>query len=238
MHPARDAGHVRIASYNIRKAMGTDRLRRPERILAVLAELSADVVLLQEADRRLGARQTALPFELIAQGGWQPVPFDIRPGGLGWHGNAILVRRDAEILSCRVWPLPVLEPRGAVMAEVRVRGVALRLVGMHLDLSGLWRRRQARAVIGHVEDCAERLPTVLTGDLNEWSLGGGCLRDFARAFHFAATPPSFHARRPVARLDRIMTTPDLAVIDAGTHRSPLAARASDHLPVWAEVRLR
>ncbi|USI74410.1 endonuclease/exonuclease/phosphatase family protein [Sphingomonas morindae] len=229
---------VKVVSYNIRKAVGTDRQRRPERILAVLAELDADIVVLQEADRRLGARLSALPFELLGQCGWRPVPYDIRPGGLGWHGNAVLVRSRVEILSFRPLDLPVLEPRGAVMAELAVHGLALRVVGMHLDLSGLWRRRQARAVIGHVEACAAPLPTVLMGDLNEWSLAGGCLRDFTDHFHFAPTPASFHARRPVARLDRIMTTPDLSVLDCGVHRTALAARASDHLPIWATLAPR
>lgn len=233
-----DARPIRIASYNIRKAVGTDRLRRPERVMAVIAEIGADIVVLQEADRRLGARQSALPFDLIATAGYVPVPFDIRPGGLGWHGNAILVRRGVTIRSCRALALPTLEPRGAVTALVEASGVAIRVVGMHLDLSGLWRRRQARAIIDHLTDAGGGAPAVLTGDLNEWSLAGGCLRDFARNFHFAATPASFHARRPVARLDRIMTTPDLAVVDCGVHRTALATRASDHLPVWAEVRLR
>ena len=229
---------LKLASYNIRKAIGTDRQRRPERILAVLAELGADVVCLQEADRRLGARLSALPFDLLAQHGWRHVPFDIRPGGLGWHGNAILVRPGIEITGFRPLALPVLEPRGAVMAELVAGELRLRVIGMHLDLSGLWRRRQARAVIAHAEGCAQYLPTVMMGDLNEWSLAGGCLRDFARHFHFAPTLPSFHARRPVARLDRLMLTPDLAVEDCGTHHPALAARASDHLPIWATLRLR
>ena len=229
---------LKVVSYNIRKAIGTDRLRRPDRILAVLAELDADVVVLQEADRRLGARQSALPFELIGERGWHAVPFDIRPGGLGWHGNAILARDGIAIRDFRPLDLPVLEPRGAVMAELDADGFRFRVVGMHLDLSGLWRRRQARRVIAHVAECADPLPTVLTGDLNEWSVAGGCLRDFGHHFQFAPTPPSFHARRPIARLDRIMVTPDLAVTDSGTHHSPLAARASDHLPIWATIRAR
>ncbi|MGE3746289.1 MAG: endonuclease/exonuclease/phosphatase family protein, partial [Sphingomonadaceae bacterium] len=54
-----------VASYNIRKAIGLDRRRRPERILDVIAELDADIVALQEADRRFGARVSALPFPLI-----------------------------------------------------------------------------------------------------------------------------------------------------------------------------
>jgi endonuclease/exonuclease/phosphatase family metal-dependent hydrolase len=228
-------GPIKVVSYNIRKAMGTDRVRRPERILAVLGELDADIVALQEADRRLGTRLSVLPPDLLGQHGWDAVPFDIRPGGLGWHGNAILVRRGIEITGHRALELPVLEPRGAVMAELLVDGVALRVVGMHLDLSGLWRRKQARAVIAHVEDCTDPMPTVLMGDLNEWSLSGGCLRDFSDHFQFALTQPSFHARRPVARLDRIMVTPGLAVLDGGTHHTPLATRASDHLPIWATV---
>jgi len=230
---------IKVASYNIRKCIGTDRQRRPDRILSVLAELDADIICLQEADRRTGTRQSAIPFEMIAHHTpYRAVPYEIRPGGLGWHGNAILVRRDAEILDHRPLSLPVLEPRGAVMAEIALGAERLRIVGMHLDLSGLWRRRQARAVIEHVEACDGHLPVVLMGDLNEWSLAGGCLRDFMGHFTFAPTAPSFHARRPIARLDRIMTSPDLAVIDAGTHHSPLAMRASDHLPIWATVGMR
>jgi endonuclease/exonuclease/phosphatase family metal-dependent hydrolase len=230
---------IRVASYNIRKAIGTDRERRPDRILAVLGELDADVIALQEADRRLGARQSALPFEAIAQHTpYRVVPYNVRPGGLGWHGNAILVRRDVEILDHGLLELPVLEPRGAVTAELRVGGTRLRVVGMHLDLSGLWRRRQARAIIDHVDGRAGDVPAVLMGDLNEWSLSGGCLRDFTKHLHFAPTGPSYHSSRPIARLDRIMTTPDLAVIDAGTHHSPTAKRASDHLPIWAHIRVR
>lgn len=230
---------IKVASYNIRKAIGTDRQRRPERILSVLAELDADVVCLQEADRRTGSRLSAIPFDLIAHhSDYRPVPYEIRPGGMGWHGNAILIRRGAEILDHRPLHLPVLEPRGAVMADIAVRGHALRVVGMHLDLSGLWRRKQARAVIRHIEACDGHLPAVLMGDLNEWSLAGGCLKDFMGHFTFAPTAPSFHARRPIARLDRIMTTPDLAVVDAGTHHSPLAMSASDHLPIWATIRPR
>ena len=52
---------MRIVSYNIRKAVGLDRRRDPERILAILREVDADIVVLQEADRRLGRRSAALP---------------------------------------------------------------------------------------------------------------------------------------------------------------------------------
>jgi len=230
---------IKVASYNMRKSIGTDRRRRPERTLEVLLEVDADVIALQEADRRFGAREAVLTQNLLAEHSpWKPVQFGMRARSMGWHGNALLVRKEAEILGCEALHLPTLEPRGAVMADLRINGQPLRVIGMHLDLSGLWRRRQAHAILTHLAACASSMPTVMMGDLNEWSAHGGCLRDFAQHFAFAATGKSFHARRPMARLDRIMASPELEIGDCGVHQSMAARTASDHLPVWAEVRHR
>jgi len=227
---------IKVASYNIHKGIGLDRRRNPERVLDVLNEINADVIALQEADLRFGSRQGVIPPHLLeSHSDLGAAPVAVRPGSMGWHGNAILVRKTAEIVSSDALHLPALEPRGAVTASIRVNGGPLRVVGMHLDLSGLWRRRQAAAVLAYLDACPERHPTVMMGDLNEWSAGRGCLRDFGRSFAFAPTGPSFHARRPVARLDRIMVSPGLRVVEAGTHDSAAARRASDHLPVWAAL---
>ncbi|WP_311268452.1 endonuclease/exonuclease/phosphatase family protein [Sphingobium sp. WCS2017Hpa-17] len=225
---------IRVASYNIRKAIGTDRRRVPERVLEVLSEVDADIVALQEADRRFGVRSAAIPPLLMDnQSGYRPVPLNVQTDSMGWHGNAILVRKEAEVAAHDVLHLPYLEPRGATMAEVTLNGASVRVFGMHLDLSGLWRRRQAAAVI-HAAAQGEAMPTVLMGDLNEWSAGRGCLADFARHYSFAPCGRSFHARRPVARLDRIMHCGKLKLTDCGVHESAAARKASDHLPIWAE----
>ncbi len=77
---------IRVASYNIRKAIGTDRRRRPERTIEVLNELGADVVALQEADRRFGSRASAIPIELLEEhSDYKPVPLETRYGSIGWH---------------------------------------------------------------------------------------------------------------------------------------------------------
>ncbi|WP_443029173.1 endonuclease/exonuclease/phosphatase family protein, partial [Sphingopyxis sp. H093] len=34
----------------------------------------------------------------------------------------------------------------------------------------------------------------------------------------------------------IFATPDLEAVEAGVHQSALAARASDHLPIWARFK--
>jgi len=228
---------IRVASYNMRKAIGTDRRRRPERTLEVLCELDADVIALQEADRRFGTRASAIPLPMIEQhSDYKPVAFAARDGSLGWHGNAMLVRKNVEILRTELLHLPSLEPRGAVMADICLNGEALRVVGMHLDLSGLWRRQQAHHILHHLDTREMALPAVLMGDLNEWSVRGGCLRDFGHHLTFADCGRSFHTRRPVVQLDRIMVTPGLGIDECGVHHSAAARKASDHYPVWAKLR--
>lgn len=227
-----------VASYNIRKGVGLDWRRQPERILDVLNEIDADIVALQEVDRRFGSRATALPLEVIeAKTGYHPLIFSTRPQSLGWHGNTILVRKGVEVLMQRRLVLPALEPRGAVLADISFGGEIVRVVGMHLGLMGHWRTRQARAVVAHLEALEARRPTVIMGDLNQWTLEGGCLANFARDHHVVTPGPSFHASHPTMALDRIIASHDLKVTACGVHRSEAAARASDHLPIWARVSL-
>ena len=228
---------ITVASYNMRKAIGTDRRRKPERTLEVLNEIGADVVALQEADRRFGSRTSALPLHMIEEhSDYKPVPLEARSGSLGWHGNAILVKKHVEVLDKELVHLPSLEPRGAVLADLKLDGIDLRVVGMHLDLSGLWRRRQAHAILAHLQHRPGDPPTVLMGDLNEWSANRGCLRDFSHHHKIADSGRSFHARRPIAQLDRIMVGNGLEIVEAGAHYSATARRASDHLPIWAKIR--
>lgn len=228
---------IKVASYNIRKALGTDRRRLPERTVDVLNELDADIIALQEADRRFGVRHAVLPDRLLEMySDYRAVELPTRLESMGWHGNALLVRRDQEHIHANVIHLPCLEPRGAVMAALDIRGVRLRMVGMHLDLSGLWRRRQAAAVQHHVDMMEVHDPshaTILMGDTNEWTGNRGCLQDFSRHYQIVSCGRSFHSRRQVAELDRIMWRGGLELTESGVHSSHLARRASDHLPVWA-----
>lgn len=228
----------KLASYNIHKAIGTDRRRDPRRILSVLRELDADIVVLQEADRRFGPRERALPAFMLEQDtDYVAVPFDVQRDSMGWHGNAIIVRRGITILEHDIVHIPYLEPRGLVTAGLRLpSGRELAVFGMHLDLSGLWRVRQARAIAELARAAQDKRPTLLAGDLNEWRANGGCLKEFARHFTLLDCGRSFPSQRPIGRLDRIMHGPPLEALACGVHESALAARASDHLPVWAAFR--
>lgn len=228
---------LKVTSYNIHKAVGLDRRRDPERIMAVLREIDADVIALQEVDRRFGARESVLPRALLDESPWMAAPIAQRPHSIGWHGNAILVKKALAVADASIVPLPTLEPRGAVRADVLHGETRVRVAGLHLDLSGIRRRQQVHAVLAHIGTCEGDCPTVLMGDLNEWARQRGSLRAFGEEWRVLAPGHSFPARRPIAGLDRVIVSRHWQVIEAGVHHSALAARASDHLPVYARLSL-
>ena len=228
---------LKFASYNIHKAVGSDGRYDPDRILAVLHEVDADIVALQEVDRRFGRRAAVLPRAHVEEHGYDIVHCATRPDSMGWHGNAILVRRGFAVLAAGPVHLPAIEPRGAVYAELEKDGRRLWIAGMHLDLSGLRRRAQIRAVTGEFSRLEQPCPAVLLGDFNEWSPRGWPLRELGSAWQALAPGRSFPSRQPLAPLDRIVLSREWEVKAQGVHHSALAVRASDHLPVWATVRL-
>ncbi|MBX7494475.1 endonuclease/exonuclease/phosphatase family protein [Qipengyuania sp. 6B39] len=226
-----------FASYNIHKAVGTDRRRDPERILRVIHEIDADVVALQEVDRRIGDRATVIPRAAIDDTHWRVVEVARRPRSIGWHGNALLVRREFEIVHGEALDLPTLEPRGAACGEIRVDGHVLRIIGTHLDLSGLRRRDQIRSLLDHVGACRRNLPTVILGDFNQWGRQTGAMREFSDGWQLVTPGRSYPSTQPLAMLDRIVASHQWQCMAAEVHHTPLAAVASDHLPVVARLHL-
>ncbi|HUV32475.1 MAG TPA: endonuclease/exonuclease/phosphatase family protein [Devosiaceae bacterium] len=220
----------------MRKCVGLDRQRAPERVLSVISELDADVIAVQEADFRLGERPTAIPHDFIEKY-TDMVPVALGGGdvSLGWHGNAVLVRKGARVTAAERLLLPHLEPRGAVLIEFEHKDRSLRLVATHLGLTRSFRRRQLRAIAADLRRRAA-MPTVILGDFNEWSHRRG-LEPLLERFEVHAPGRSFHAARPVAALDRIATSRDIALADAAVHERGAALKASDHLPVWADLLL-
>jgi endonuclease/exonuclease/phosphatase family metal-dependent hydrolase len=227
---------LRVATYNIRKCVGLDWRRRPDRVVDVLAEFGPTVVALQEADRRFGDRRGTLPVEQLAGAAGLRVAAPSDAGGShGWHGNAILVSEAVDVAAVERLALPSLEPRGALLAELTLDGVPLRVIGVHFGLHATSRRAQAHAVLAELEKRADGAREIVLGDFNQWRDQGGVL-DVLSA-RLAPTParPSFHSTRPVAPIDRILIGPDLRLAGHGVHSSTLARLASDHLPVWADL---
>lgn len=225
---------LRLASYNLHKCVGTDGRRDPGRVIDVINGLGADIVALQEVDRRFGPRPAALPPALIdRESDYVALPLCPDGESLGWHGQTLLVRGPTVHAIDRL-SLPGLEPRGAVLAELTLAGGGpLRVLGVHLGLRRRDRQRQLHTIAAALCRLAP-MPTAILGDFNEWSPGRG-LDPLRPAFDIHAPGLSFHAARPMAALDRIALGAGLRLADAGVIETPLARAASDHLPVWAEV---
>lgn len=222
--------HLRLASYNIRKAVGLDWRRDPARVLSVLHAIAADIVVLQEADLRLGARPASIPRHLVArETDYEIADLAQNDVSLGWHGNAILVRRGLQVTQTQRFELPGLEPRGAVMAEV----AGLTIVGTHLGLVRRWRLRQMRRIREHLEGRVET--AIVAGDFNEWSDRRG-YEPLAEDFTMLFPGPSFHAARAVAALDGFACGAKIRVERHGVEHGGAARTASDHLPIWADVK--
>lgn len=220
---------MRLASYNIRKAVGLDWRRDPDRICDVLAEIDADVVVMQEADKRVGTREGVLPLDRLAQDlGYRLAEVSIRPLSHGWHGNALLVRESFEISETARIDLPSVEPRGAV--SVRLAEPPLEVIGVHLGLNSAMRRRQLAVIGDHVQSTGHA--AVIAGDFNEWRRGSDHVEDLGQVIEPGA---SFHASVPVAALDKFILCGPLRPVSFHVHRSALSARASDHLPVVLEI---
>ena len=215
---------MRIASYNIRKAVGLDWRRDPHRIVDVIGEINADIVVLQEADKRLGQRPGVLPLDRLEDELGYQLARNARDGqSHGWHGNAILYRSDrfAKPRIERI-ALPAREPRGAIAAHFDAQGFSV--IGVHLALTTGIRKKQIQTICAHASNSGS--PTVIAGDFNHWG------RQLPAGGHEVITPGlSFHASRRVAPLDRFVLCGDVMARDASVYTSLKARRASDHLPV-------
>ncbi len=226
-----------FASYNIHKSVGLDRRRDPERIISVLHEIDADIIALQEADRRTGARETTISRAELDDSPWRLVEVARRPRSIGWHGNALLVRRKMMVTSGKALDLPTLEPRGAACGELEIEGRSVRIIGTHLDLSGLRRRDQIRSLLGFIDGSTGDKPTVIMGDFNQWGRSTGAMREFGPNWQVITPGRSYPSRQPIATLDRIVASKHWQLASMDVHHTSLSSIASDHLPIVATLEL-
>lgn len=228
---------MRVATFNVHKCVGPDGVYRPDRVAAVIAELNADLVAVQEADQRFGKRHGLLnPAHLLETTGMHLLSQSDLPAGHGWHGNTLLVRNKPVAYSRRRLTLPGKEPRGAVMADIDFGFGPIRFIATHMGLLRNCRYQQAGAILSALARLPP-VPTVLLGDLNEWRAWRGPLKVFEPLFGRPQSSPSFPSRMPVLSLDRIMGWPQDLITHVETHKTQLAREASDHLPVKAILRL-
>ncbi|WP_114809940.1 endonuclease/exonuclease/phosphatase family protein [Paraburkholderia kururiensis] len=226
------AAELRIATWNIHGATGADRVQSAERIAAVVGELDADIVALQEVP--LGDARTPNALDVLrAATGLHAVEGPTLDTPRRRFGNAVLSRLPVRAARTLDLSFGQREPRGALDVDLHHRGETFRVVATHLGLSARERRAQIHRLLSAFD--RPDLPVILLGDINEWFVWGRALRMLVEHFRAAPAPRTFPARWPVFALDRIWMHPGERLIDVRAHASPLARIASDHLPLVARV---
>lgn len=225
---------LRAASYNVHRAVGLDRRRDVGRTAAAVEELDADVVGLQEVDWRRGPHEAAATAEALSRlPGYVAIEGPNLEDHRGRYGNLLLVRGEVETVRRIDLAEPGREPRGAIDADVRLRGRRLRVFVTHLGLAPLERRRQALRLAEALAEGPQG-PALILGDFNEWIPWTPTLRPLLSLCARGPSPASFPAWRPFLALDRILMRGMPAPGTVRVHAGPSSRRASDHLPVVAE----
>lgn len=222
---------LRVVSYNIH-SQRDDRAA----LAVVVRELAPDVLVVQEAPRRLRWRarcaRLARDFGMV-----------YAAGGLPSLGNLILTTMRVRVHDtwCLRFPLtPGRHMRGAVFARCSVDRVPFAVVGSHLSTDPAERPAQAallKTALAEVD-----VPLIVAADLNEnsggaaWRTLGDGLVDVA-AKTGCADRLTYSCAAPVDRIDAIFVDPLITVRGFDVADTAQVRRASDHFPLMADLTL-
>ncbi|PQO33794.1 endonuclease/exonuclease/phosphatase family protein [Blastopirellula marina] len=162
---------VRVVSYNIHHAEGTDAKLNLPRIAKVIAAANPDIVALQEVDQKVKRTgQVDQVAELAKLTKMNSVFGGNIPLQGGWYGNAVMTRYAS--LSMTNHPLPQLGPgekRGVIEADITIPGLdqPLKFLATHFDhhRDDAERIASAKKIQKLAEGWKDR-PALFAGDLN------------------------------------------------------------------------
>jgi endonuclease/exonuclease/phosphatase family metal-dependent hydrolase len=233
---------MRVVTYNIHRGRGIDGRLRPDRVVAVLQEIDADVIALQEVLSIEGGAPEKNQAAYIAEAlGFHHAMGENRRLRGGAYGNVVLSRHPLRTVRNYDITVSGCERRGCLRTDVKLpEGEVLHVFNVHLGLAFLERRRQGRDLVDRVLcDSILKGPRIMLGDFNEWTRGltsrllGRHLKsiNLRRHLRWARTYPGL---MPLLSLDHIYFDPSLELTRLKLHRTRTALIASDHLPLVAD----
>ena len=243
----RQVSKFRIVTYNVHKCVGVDRRLDPVRIIGVLKEINADIVALQEVHCVHGRNNEEDQAHFIARAlGFNYCMGHNRELRGGVYGNLVLSH--FPLLGSENHDISVAgrEERGCLRVDVELgKENKLHVYNVHLGTSFIERQRQARKLISEsiLSDARLPGPRIMLGDFNEWTRG---LVTRLLNEHFKSGDIRLHLKRsrtypgllPLMHLDHIYFDETFELEHAGLHRSRTSLLASDHLPIFADFRVR
>jgi endonuclease/exonuclease/phosphatase family metal-dependent hydrolase len=245
--PATPIDGLKVITWNI------ERGQAYEAVLAMLRELDADVLLLQEVDRdcrrtdyRDVARDLAhaLDMNWVGAGEFQEIG-EARDDRPAITGQAVLSRfpiEDASVLRFQAqdrwrWSLNPVQPRRGGRVALKARTAGVIVYDTHIESGGndsLGRRQISEILADHAQNADSAIPVVIGGDFNNIPVQRASLFGNLNAADFTDAlgaevdrgPTSFGQRHPI---DWIF----VRNLKAIRGRIVLAPIASDHFPVVA-----
>lgn len=227
---------MRLLTYNVHGCIGQQHRFDGERIIRNILEVDADFVALQEVyDQRWEERSFLRELRDI---GYSTVHYGmtIRRDD-GDYGNVVLMKGEPEHTEEIDLSLEGKEPRGAIRMFLQHEGKCIEIVSTHFGLGLAERHQQIHRLLAVLEDRdpTPDCPRILLGDLNEWNPFSNRWHVLSNDFEVGERLRTFPAVLPFFALDRVLVAPkDVAVCRAVPRAKPFR-RASDHLPLVAEV---
>lgn len=236
----------RVATYNVHGCVGRGGLM-PERVAQVIEQLGCEIVALQEVDvgrprsgtvDQLTAIARHLGYRAVFGPAWES---DER----GAYGNALLTRWHIAESATHALPEHAglrCEPRSLMQTRVQAPFGDVLVWNTHLGVRAHERASQASALFEKVKEAlvTEPAPLVVVGDFNAGP-SSAIVRRLATVLvdprrHLGARAKTFPSSWPLLALDHVLVGAPLYVEDVVVARTPLAALASDHLPLAATLR--
>lgn len=239
---------LRVATYNVHHCIGVDGKCRPQRTAAVIADLDADVIALQEMDchrERTGFQdQTSA---LAAELGMYHRFFPVWQRGEERYGLALLSRfpmtvvREAALTEEH--PPSRREARGAMWVTLQTDEGPVHVLNTHLGLRAADRTRQIDELLGErwLAGIEAHEPVILCGDFNAGPRSE-VMQRLLRLFRCAQVEasdhqpqPTFASILPLRRIDYVLLSRHFSVHKVCVPKNHATAVASDHLPLCAEI---
>jgi len=228
---------IKVASYNIRRAVGIEGRKDLKQIHQVLLEINADIIALQEVEMLPGVAGTARQAHALA--GWLNMHYAYGPVHrlkFGSVGNAVLSRHPIVRNFKHLLP-DSRDERACLQCDIMAAGTPLSIFNVHLGLNQVSRYRHLKYIILPImQDYS--FPAVLTGDLNaapsmrEIRMLGEYLHDTFE-HNTGILGNTYPSDAPRVRIDYIFTNEMSRCSSFHITKS----QASDHLPVSAVISI-
>jgi endonuclease/exonuclease/phosphatase family metal-dependent hydrolase len=220
-----------------------------------IAHYDPDLVLLQEVDaeakRSNHHRQVDILGDLLSMRhrSWYS---NVKVRGGGSYGNAILSRFPLRESNNIDLTIPPKKRRSVLHGRCRVtlprsgrkkisrHTRTLHVYNMHLGLSGIERKMQLRKFLESTPFAGlhEHTPIIVAGDLNDVYGTLGPKMFLPAGFRGPKKPhATFPAYAPVRALDGIYVRGSLKLLQVQRARIAVAKKASDHLPLIADLEI-